>query len=445
MFLLGELYFGDAGGWLAAAAYLYAPYFAVDLYVRSAMEEFAVFPLFAFAFWGFGAYAKRHRPVYWLVGVSSYAVIMCCHFPAALLFTPLLIAFLGATAWIENSRSILWRQAAGWALALALSAFVWAPALFGEKNVAMNRAVEGHGRFADHLVYLHQLFYSPWGFGVSVPGPDDGMSFAIGWSHLLLASVADIWIYRRGKPHDLRLTQFFGAAAVLLCVLMLQDALWVWVHIPLLQFVLFPWRLLGPVALCVALLIAPLGRLLASVPGWRRLGMAAAMALLMVPNLSHLRARQLVDVDLTFWSPEQLSLRGFETTTGGEVTPRWMTGIPRYSPSVATVLSGDAEIRQPVREPFAWSSSILCKSATTLEMNTAWYPGWVVTVDGQFVRPGPGSPSGLITFQVPMGLHRVEVWYGRTVTEIASIVVSLLAFLLMVILSRSGSYLISTK
>jgi hypothetical protein len=44
MFLLARLYFGDAGGWLGAAAYLYAPYFAVDLYVRSAMEEFAAFP-----------------------------------------------------------------------------------------------------------------------------------------------------------------------------------------------------------------------------------------------------------------------------------------------------------------------------------------------------------------------------------------------------------------
>ena len=40
MFLLARLYFGAAGGWLGAAAFLYAPYFAVDLYVRSAMAEF---------------------------------------------------------------------------------------------------------------------------------------------------------------------------------------------------------------------------------------------------------------------------------------------------------------------------------------------------------------------------------------------------------------------
>ena len=61
MFLLARLYFGEAGGWLAAAAYLYVPYFAVDLYVRSAMEEFAAFPFFALALYGFGAYARSRK------------------------------------------------------------------------------------------------------------------------------------------------------------------------------------------------------------------------------------------------------------------------------------------------------------------------------------------------------------------------------------------------
>ena len=34
-----------------------------------------------------------------------------------------------------------------------------------------------------HL-FLDQLFCSPWGYGFSGPGHNDGMSFTIGWSHL---------------------------------------------------------------------------------------------------------------------------------------------------------------------------------------------------------------------------------------------------------------------
>jgi hypothetical protein len=441
MFLLARLYCGDAGGWLAAAAYLYAPYFAVDLYVRSAMEEFAAFPFFVFAMYGFGAYAVRRKPPYWLLGAVSYGCVLCCHFPAALLFTPLLVAFLVFTAWLEKSWAVLCRQALGWILGLAISAFIWAPALWGRGDVAMNRAVEGHGRFFDHFVYMHQLFYSPWGFGTSVPGPNDGMSFALGWSHLLLVAITWIWSTRKGNFQDRRLVRFFGIAAILLCVLMLQDALWIWEQVPLLQFVLFPWRLLGPAALCLSLAMAPLGRLLAGVPRCRAGAMAAAIALLIVPNLSHLRARQMVDVDLAFWTPEQLAMRGFETTTGSEVTPRWIAALPPYTPVAATVLAGDAEVRNSGREPFAWSSAVNAKVPSTVEMNTAWYPGWKVLVDGRPAPAGPGPQSGLITFQVPAGWHNLGVYYGRTTVEITAHAISIVALILGIMLVFAGSYL----
>ncbi len=439
MFLLARLYFGGAGGWLGAAAYLYAPYFAVDLYVRSAMEEFAAFPFFALALFGFGAFALRRQRRYWLTGVASYACLVACHFPAALLFTPLLLAFLAFTAWHERSWRILAIQAGSFLLALGLSAFIWGPALWARQYAAMNRAIEGNGRYADHLVYLHQLFYSPWGYGLSLPGPNDGMSFAIGWSHLLLVALVWIWVSRNPKLADRPLLRFFGGAAVALCILMLQDAIWLWDRVPLLQNVQLPWRLLGPVAICVAMLIAPLGPLLASTPRWRTCGMAAAMALLIVPNLSHLHPRQSTDVDLRFWTPLRLATRGFETTTMAEVEPRWIRGLPAYLPVAATVLSGDAEILSPGRTPFAWSSTVNAKNASTIEMNTAWFPGWRVRIDGSEAPAGPGTQTGLITFAVPQGEHSVEVQYGRTPPEKAAAGASIAALILTIVLAVYSS------
>jgi hypothetical protein len=279
----------------------------------------------------------------------------------------------------------------------------------------------------------------------SLPRPSDGMSFALGWSHLLLAVVVWIWIARNPKLGDRLWLRFFGGAAVVLCVLMLQDAKWIWDHVMLLQNVWYPWRLLGPVAICLALLIAPLGRLLSSVPRWRAAGMTAAMALLIVPNLALLHSKQLVDVDLSFWTPEQLSMRGFETATMREVTPRWIDraprGLPSYTPLAATVLGGDAEILSPGRTPFYWSSLVRAKAASTIEMNTAWFPGWEVAVDGQRVPAGPGAASGLISFQVPPGPHTVQVEYGRTAAEKAAAGISVVALILAIILgTRVVSY-----
>jgi hypothetical protein len=443
MFLLARLYFGAAGGWLGAAAYLYAPYFAVDLYVRSAMEEFAAFPLFALALYGFGAFARRRRFRHWLLGAAAYAGVLGCHFPAALLFTPLLLAFLGFTAWMEKSWSVLWRQACGFLMGLGLSAFLWVPGLAFRQLVAMNRAMEGHGRYSDHFVYLHQLFYSPWGYGVSVPGPNDGMSFALGWSHLLLALAAWIWLSRKARSRDgldeRRLVRFFGLAAAVLCLLMIEDAIWFWQQLPLLQYVLFPWRLLGPVALCLALAIASLGPLLLTLaPCWRTAGMTGAMALLIIPNLSHLHSKQLVDVDLKAWSPLQMAVTGFETTTMGEVTPRWVTRQPAYYGAAARVLSGDAQIARPGRTPFSWSSPVSARVPSTIEIETAWFPGWRVRVDGQPVTAGPGESSGLITFQLPAGEHTVNVEYGRTDTEKAAAGISLAALILALALALAS-------
>lgn len=71
-------------------------------------------------------------------------------------------------------------------------------------------------------------------------------------------------------------------------------------------------------------------------------------------------------------------------------------------------------------------------------MNTAWFPGWEVRVDGQPTPAGPGKPSGLITFQVPPGEHLVEVHYGRTAPEKAAYGISIVAlFLVAVFVSTS--------
>jgi hypothetical protein len=431
MFLLARLYFGETGGWLGVAAYLYVPYFAVDLYVRSAMEEFAAFPFIALAMYGFGAFAKYRSRRYWLIGVAAYTGLLLCHFPAALLYTPLLLAFIALTAWLEKSWPVLIKQALGYVLAVGLGAFVWVPALAARQYSMMNKAVEGYGRYSNHFVYLHQLFYSPWGYGLSVPGPDDGMSFALGWSHLLLIVAAGVWIARKPQLGDRRIFRFFAVAATLLSILMLQDALWFWDQVPLLQNVQLPWRLLGPVAVCFALLVAQLGKLLEAVPRWRAAGIAAAMVLLIAPNLSHLHTKMPVDVDLYYWTPQQLSIRGFETTTMAEVTPKWMAGLPTYKPVAAQVLSGDAQIQSPARAPLFWTSKVTAKVPSTLEMTTSWFPGWEARVDGQAVNAGPGIPSGLITFQVPAGEHTVQVSYGRTTPEKIAAGVSAAALILI--------------
>ncbi|HEX6894262.1 MAG TPA: glycosyltransferase family 39 protein, partial [Bryobacteraceae bacterium] len=414
MFLLGRLYFGVRGGWLGAAAYLYAPYFSLDLYVRSALAEFAAFPFFPLALYGFGGYARTGKRAYLLTGAVAYAGVMWSHNAAALLFTPLLIGFIAFTSWTARSWSTLRGQAFGFLLGLGLGACVWVPSLIDRQYVGVGRLLEGSLRYTNHFVYLHQLFDSPWGFGLSVPGDKDGMSFGLGWSHLLIAAGTWILIVCLRRHADRVWMLFFTAAVAVLSALMLENAVWLWDRVSLLQYVEFPWRLLGPVSVCLALLVAPLGPVLASLRRWGMVGFAGVLALLIVPNVSHYQPKGFRDLDLSFWTPQQIATRGIEVTTAAEYVPRWVKVWPAYDPRPARILNGDVVVQEVRRAPTSWSVHIQTKSGGTAEMPISWFPGWEVRVDGKIVETQPADPTGLIRFQVPAGDHVLQAAWTRT-------------------------------
>ena len=68
MYLLANSFFGPKGGLVSSAAYLFAPYFIVALYLRHALTDFAAFAFLPFAFWGIYRYAERARFRYLLIG-----------------------------------------------------------------------------------------------------------------------------------------------------------------------------------------------------------------------------------------------------------------------------------------------------------------------------------------------------------------------------------------
>ncbi|MBZ5605456.1 MAG: YfhO family protein [Acidobacteriia bacterium] len=432
IFLLGRLYFGDAGGWLAAAAYLYAPYFAVDLYVRTAWAEFAAFPFFAFTLYGFGAYAKTGARKFLLIGAAAYAGILASHNAAALLFTPVLLGFIALTSWTARSWIILRNQASGFALGLALSAFLWIPGLAMNQLIHVETLLEGRSLYTQHFVYLHQLLDSPWGYGYSVAGDQDGMSFSLGWGHLLVAASAAVLIGKTGKKSEIAWTWYFIGAVAILSMMMLTGVEPVWDHVRLLQFIAFPWRLLGPAAVALAALIAAFGAGLALFDRFRRAAFSAAMILLIVPNLAHFRPDHYRDIDPQFWSPHQIAERGIEVTSFSEYRPAPMQNIPPFDPRPGEIVAGNASIEQTGKSPEFWAGVIHAQTPATAELNLAWFPAWELRIDDRPAVSRAAGNTGLMRFEVPQGDHRVAVRFTRTRPMWIADLVSLLALCLLI-------------
>jgi len=435
MFLLGQLYFGSWGGWLAAVAYLYAPYFGVNLYVRGALAEFAAFPFYAFCLFGFGAYARSRKRSHWLTGVLAYAGILFSHNGAALFFTPLLLAFFLLTAYEARSWRTLVNQAAGWLLGLGLSACIWIPSLAEKKYVHLERLLQGWNRYSNYFVAAHEFVSTRWAYGGMRAAPYNRMSLSLGWSHLLLLLVAVAAGARYRSASAWRWLVFFGGSTAILCFLMTRWSAPIWDRVALLQYVAFPWRMLGMASLCIALLIATLGQSLQRRDHPGTAWYAAVLAFLIIPNIGHNRPILYRTEPEDKWTPRQLAVEGREPTTLYEYMPLWVMRPPVYIPQQFLVAAGEAEVRVTTRTNTTWAAEVRADRGAVLDLAINYYPGWLVRIDGRTAPIMPANPSGLIRLEVPPGQHVVHASFERTRPRWSGEIITLCSLLVMGTLS----------
>ena len=324
-------------------------------------------------------------------------------------------------------------------LGLALSGFVWLPVLLEMQDVHVERLLEGGLRYSNHLVEPAQFLNTSWGFGLSGPGASDEMSFSLGWSHILLLTAAIALSWRRRHAKKL-LPVMFAGVVVVYCFIMTPAALWIWNNIRTLQFIEFPWRMLGPVSACVAFVVASL-----PVPAskFRRgVGLAIALALLIAPNLSHIGPERYYHLSPADWKAEQIGRRGVSATTREEYEPRWVLSRPQYMAEKFRTMSGDARFSAVVTNPASWSAQINSTTDNLIQANLLYFPGWTTTIDGVKAPQKIAPETGNIQVRVPAGDHRLELSLRKTPSRFYGELISLVALLCAGLLLWTGSGLI---
>ena len=410
---LGRLYGGPAGGWLAATAYLYAPYFQLNIFVRHAWDEVCALACYPLILYGFGRAARHRQPGWILVGGVAYAALLWSHQQAAWVFTPVLLAYVCFQAWQAHSWFVLRRQLVGVGLGLGAGAAIWLPAFAESASIFLDRAIDDYFQYTHHFVYPHQFVSATWGYGLSVAGYQDALSLSLGWSQLGILALAVLWFARSVDQNNLfshTSWRFFSWTTVAMCFGMLPGAVWLWDQIPLLAYVQFPWRLLGPASVGVGVLMA----LLAPALSQRRVWISGALSLLILANIGHSRPQHFVPVDLTMWAPSQLAQRGISVTARREYEPRWRLQHQAFRTDALRVIQGAAEVTDLDRTPIDWSAQVTAQHETRLEAACTYFPGWQVLIDGQTVPMTIAEPSGLIQFVVPAGTHTVSLQFRRT-------------------------------
>lgn len=452
MFWLARDVFGGWAGVVAAVAYVYAPFFAYDVFNRGSLSESVAWIFPPLILWSIHRWAAYRQRRFLVVGALALAALVLCHQVFAFLFAPVFAAWVLLSGYLTRDVRAIGRGVLLGVVGLGIAAFFWLPALAEREWVQTGRLLgtwvfDFHYNFLslDHVLALPRtadpLLINDW------PQKAVGLVPAL----IALLPLARWRSYSRETRWRIAVLWLL---ALLMVILVLPLSAVVWERVPLLSFVQFPWRFLGPAAFCLALLSgaavgasADAGRK----PGWAvSLPAAGLVGALILANLGWFFPKVcsppgvISPAAMIAWERATDTLG---TTAKGEYLPVWVETLPDATAMDAAYAAG-APIARLANASLPITARIIhanhSAQRAVIEMETPeafqarylafYYPGWQARVDGAAVDVTPEPETGLVTFPVPSGTHTVEVWFGETPVRWLADGVSAVSLIILVVL-----------
>ncbi|KKQ91854.1 MAG: hypothetical protein UT58_C0001G0031 [Microgenomates group bacterium GW2011_GWC1_39_7b] len=383
-----------------AVLYVYTPYRATDIYVRGAIGEILAFvfpPLIAFSITKIG----KEKSIKWICLLSlGVAGLILSHDIMAYMFIPFLALF-ALVQWKGILRSIY-----GFILGLLVSLYFWLPALIESKLMKYGT---GNFNFIDHFPTLKQLVTPHFGYGASVPGPHDGMSFFMGAINVLLV-VATVVLIRKGKP-----IIYWALFTIAVSVFLMNfRSTFLWKIIPYLPYFQFPWRFLSLTTFATSVLVI----------SFDKFKLAKTIGIVVVLTA--------VALNFTNYKPHD-----FLGRTDAYYLNRY---IPFPSASAEYLKTQEEYLRLPQKtqmrpdklspdQGLGATFKVNYAKETIFDYSKYYFPGWIVTVDGKKVDVYAGEPYGQLEFKVPAGEHELKIAFKETRFRKVLDIISLLSVL----------------
>jgi len=467
MYLFAKRRFGRLSGVIAGLLYVYSPYLMyTEAYARGTYPELLSFALFPWLLWRVDAVRDKASPVNFLSLVLLQAALINAHNLMALVLTGITVAWIAFEAILQHlnreSSRMGWRSAAwallGMALGIGAAATFWLPVVLESDSVHLqNLTVAGLLDYREAFVRLPDLLTTP---PIHDAGAINGLSElkilgVAQWMLALLALAATAALYIRGyrSPHPQSFLGiiFFAIVALALLVLVMPGSLPIWDSLRPIQFLQFPWRLLGPIAACLAIIGGANGLWLERLDSrWQISLVASAVALpillaiplFYVPEWRH----ETLDTSIAAYHAEEAARRQLGTTFTGEYRPRHVHSVP--DPTAHLLLDyadgypidklnhsllpegSAAELIHNSPQSHEWR--IKAGEDFVAEIYNFYWLGWRAEIDGRPVEITASPHHGFITFPVPSGEHKVRVYLGSTPARDLAAWVSLLSILLSV-------------
>ena len=442
MYLLSCKFWGKLGGTLSATFYAFAPYHALDFYVRGAMGEMWGLMFFPAIFWGLIKLEEKTNIKNLLITAFFIGCLITAHNLSAMIFLPICLVWIFLLYCKNKNIKFLSLGLTSIIVGVLLAAFYFFPVIVEKNLVHIETTVEGYFSYTEHFKGLRKIILDrSWGYGASireVPGGErDGISYQIGWVHLLGWLLA---IYTGFKLwHKNRWVSFviiFSSVVILLSIFMIHPrSYFVWKLIDALKYLQFPWRFLLLIIFFISFI-------------------SGSFSMIFLKHKKYLWVilfTAVVTLNFLYFKPEKFIQTNDKNLLTGK---NWDSQIKRsifdYLPIYAKeppaelaterfqILTGDTKILD-YNEGTNWINfKTITKTHSIIRLSQYYFPDWKIFVDGVETNVEYKNNSlGLMTIILGKGNHTVNARLYDTPIRSVSNAVTFITFSISVILFLS--------
>ena len=479
-FLWARSFAGWRSSFFGALLYMSAPYHLVDIEQRGSLGEAMNFVMAPLALLSLSKTMPRSQ--FPILGTLSFAVMIFCHLPTALLFVPILVTFGLANSKTGARINLVGRLSQIGIGGALLAAAYLLPAIQLQEHLIKDGWIVASGvsyRPVDWLLFREGALDQA---GVIVRNSVVAI-LALSTNAALLAFVALLAIrivfsIQGDFFAPPALPYFRGSIAILIVswLLMTELFFWLYAYVGPFKQIQFPWRigifLELSVATIVALSIDRLGQMIARHPSTSvRLGSTAiaVVAALLVASVISVAAGLVIKVGRTVEPELALTRQGSGAFDFGmpkghrlfaeypvEYRSKWMVNSIAYvsAPPVPGLPVHDSAYlywkeqvlaERPVEVesssslrglpkfvqsgPTRFSLQVALVEPATIKVRRLYFPSWRIRDEntGNALALWPSEEDGLIEFELPAGYHSLRLETFPLRAEIVGATISLLA------------------
>ncbi len=444
MYFLAKEFWGELGGILSALFYMYAPYHALDIYVRGDVAEFWAFAFVPLVFLGLWKIYKEQKWRYVSLSSIAFALIIVSHNLTAMMISPFLLLAALLLAFKSKNKTTTVYLGATFIIGVLLSAFYWLPAVLELANTNVSSLVSGGSNFRDNFVCINQLWTSPWGYGGSTKGCVDGLSFMIGKYHILLTFLlfgfsVSASIFRKYFKHlsteklALIIFAFLGFLVSIFFTLQISQPIWELIR-PM-AFFQYPWRFL---LLSVFFASFITGSLFWIIEKYLSRKIISILLLLLISvvfifvSLKFFVPAKNLNVNADYytnsntlnWKVSKISDEYMPKTF---VKPKNLNGIADFSKLNTKSLTVQVVSKQTQEVKL----NVSAINSQSIILPLTYFPSWQAYVDGR--RVPASNYQGRISIVVPRGQHFIKIVFQQDAVELLADVLSVAGILALFI------------